>query len=198
VSALVEAPLSWFDVIILAVIVVSTVMSLGRGLIREAFSVISFIVGFATALVAIHYFKEPLASVIPKSWPVITPVAILFVVGFLTSYSLAAFVGSRLSKLIHASPEIGVLDRLAGAAFGTVRGVLAAILFVLLMHQVLPDGDTPTDIAKAKSYPYLNSAASWVQKRIPNLVEGVAEAATPKPEADTQDAGKDDKTKKPN
>ena len=37
--------MTWFDFVVLAVIVVSAVMSLGRGLIREAFSVISFIIG---------------------------------------------------------------------------------------------------------------------------------------------------------
>lgn len=179
--------MSAFDVIILAVIVVSAVMSLGRGLIREAFSVISFIIGGLAAYFALQTFREPLASVIPADWPSITPSAILVVVGFLAAYSLAAFIGGRLSKLIHASPEIGVVDRLAGAAFGVVRGVLAAILFVLLMHQVLPEADTPTFVSKARSYPYLNDAASWIQERVPGFVEGAAEAAVLKPTGATAD-----------
>lgn len=170
--------MSAFDVIILAVIVVSAVMSLGRGLIREAFSVISFIIGGLAAYYALQFFKGPLSSIIPKDWPTVTPSAILVVVGFLAAYSLAAFVGGRLSKLIHASPEIGVVDRIAGAAFGVVRGVLAAILFVLLMHQVLPESDTPAFVSKAHSYPYLNDAATWIQKQVPGLVEGAAQAAT--------------------
>ena len=74
----------------------------------------------------------------------------------------AAFIGSRLSKLIHAAPEIGALDRIAGAAFGVARGIFAAILFVLLMHQVIRPGEEPPEIAKSQTYPYLNAAAEGV------------------------------------
>lgn len=188
-SGVLEAPVAPFDFIILAVVIVSAVMSLGRGLIREAFSVISFIIGGLAAYFALTFFKEPLASILPKDWPAVTPSAILVVVGFLAAYSLAAFVGGRLSKLIHASPEIGVVDRIAGAGFGIVRGVLAAILFVLLMHQVLPESDTPAFVSKARVYPYLNDAASWVQKQVPGLVEGAAQAATLKGSKAAQTGG---------
>ena len=34
-----------FDVVVVAVIVLSAVMSVGRGLIRETFSIIAFIIG---------------------------------------------------------------------------------------------------------------------------------------------------------
>jgi membrane protein required for colicin V production len=112
------------------------------------------------------------------------PAAILVVVGFLAAYSLAAFLGGRLSKLIHSSPEIGVVDRLAGAVFGVFRGALAAILFVLLMQQVLPDNATPGDIAKAGSYSYLSGAASWIRDVVPGFVQSATEAVrSPAPEA---------------
>jgi membrane protein required for colicin V production len=175
VSGLFESAVSVFDVIILAVIVVSAVMSLGRGLIREAFSVISFIIGGLAAYYCMVFFEKPLASIIPKSWPSVTPSAILVVIGFLAAYSLAAFLGGRLSKLIHSSPEIGVIDRIAGALFGVVRGILAAILFVLLMQQVLPDNATPSFVAKAQSYKYLNGAASWIRDNIPGFVARASE-----------------------
>jgi membrane protein required for colicin V production len=105
------------------------------------------------------------------------------VVGFLAAYSLAAFLGGRLSKLIHSSPEIGVVDRLAGAVFGIFRGALATILFVLLMQQVIPDNATPGDIAKSGSYPYLSGAASWIRDVVPGFVQSATEAVTtPAPE----------------
>lgn len=170
-SDLFEATLQPFDIIIVAVIVVSAVMALGRGLIREAFSVVSFVIGGVVAYYAVVFFRQPLDDLIPDSWPPITPTAILVVVGFIAAYSLAAFIGGRLSKLIHAAPEIGVMDRLAGAAFGVVRGILAAVLFVLLMQEVLPDTATPTFISKARSYEYLNIAASWIRDYVPGFVE---------------------------
>jgi membrane protein required for colicin V production len=176
--------MTWFDFVVLAVIVISAVMSLGRGLIREAFSVISFIIGGLAAFYALVFFEKPLKGLISPDADSMVPAAILVIVGFLAAYSLAAFLGGRLSKLIHSSPEIGVVDRLAGAVFGIFRGALAAILFVLLMQQVLPDNATPGDIAKAGSYPYLSGAASWIRDVVPGFVQSATEAVrNPEPEA---------------
>lgn len=170
-SQLFDGPLSAFDIIVLAVIVVSAIMSLGRGIVREATSVVSFIVGGLAAYYCLVFFHEPLAAVIPDSWPGITPAAILVVVGFIAAYSLAAFLGGRLARILHASPEIGIVDRIAGAAFGAARGALAAVVFVLLMQQVLPDEATPTFVTRAQSYRVLDIAATWIRENVPGFVE---------------------------
>jgi membrane protein required for colicin V production len=168
---------SWiFDAIVAAVIIVSAVMSLGRGLIREAFSVISFLIGGLAALYALAFFEAPLKGIISPDSESMVPAAILVVVGFLAAYSLAAFAGGRLSKLIHSSPEIGVVDRIAGAVFGIARGALAAILFILLMQQVVADNATPAPIAKAYTYPYLSGAAGWIRNTVPGFVQSATEA----------------------
>lgn len=170
-STLFDGPIGAFDIIVLAIIVVSMVMSLGRGLIREASSVISFIIGGAAAWYAVKFLRAPLESIIPDSWPDITASVVLVVVGFFAAYSLAAFVGGRLSRLIHSSPEIGLVDRMAGAAFGIARGLLAAVLFVLLMKQVLPEDATPTFVSRSRSYPVLEGIATWVESHFPGFVE---------------------------
>lgn len=151
-----------FDVIIVGLTILSAVMSIGRGLIREAFSVVSFLIGGAAAYLCLRFFEPSLKSIISPHEDSVIPAAILVVVGFLIAYLAAAFIGSRLSKLIHAAPEIGALDRIAGAAFGVARGIFAAILFVLLMHQVIRPGEEPPEIAKSQTYPYLNAAAEGV------------------------------------
>lgn len=168
--------MTWFDAVVLAVIVLSAVMSLGRGLIREAFSVVSFVIGGLAAFYALAFFEKPLKSVISPKDESMLPAAILVIVGFIAAYSLAAFLGGRLSKLIHSSPEIGVVDRIAGAVFGIARGLLASILFVLLMQQVLPDNATPQPIAKSVSYSYLSGAASWIRSTVPGFVKSATEA----------------------
>ncbi|HVY87492.1 MAG TPA: CvpA family protein [Hyphomonadaceae bacterium] len=159
-----------FDIIVGAVIVVSAVMSLGRGLVREAFSVVSFVIGAIAAILCLRFGEEPLKNMISPKEPSMIPAIILVVVGFLVAYILAAVIGGRLSKLIHASPEIGVLDRLAGGAFGIARGALGMILFVLLVQQVLPDS-TPDYISKSQSYAVLNPAASWIRQTVPGFVK---------------------------
>lgn len=170
-----QGPWSTFDIIVAAVIVVSAVMSLGRGLIREAFSVIAFFVGFLAAYYGVRLFEPALSSVLPEGWPDITAAVILVVVGFLLAYGLAAFLGGRLSKLINASPEIGLLDRIAGAAFGVLRGALAIVVFILLMQQVLPEDATPAFIANSRFFPYADAAADWIRETLPGFVERARE-----------------------
>lgn len=170
-----EATLQLFDIIILAVIIVSAVMSLGRGLIREAFSLVAFILGGLSAFLAYRFIGPQLSAIIPPDWPDITSTIIVVVFGFLAAYSVAAFVGSRLSKLIHAAPEIGVLDRLAGAAFGVLRGVLAAVFFILLVQEVVPENAIPTWLSKAYVYDYLNAAAMWVRDLMPDFLQRVSD-----------------------
>ncbi len=176
-----------FDVVVVAVILLSAVMSIGRGLIREAFSVIAFMVGGLSAWLCIKLFQQPLQQMIsPEDPDSIVPGLILFLAGFLAAYGIAAFVGQRLSKLIHAAPEIGALDRIAGAGFGVVRGFLAVVLFLLLMHQMVRPGEEPPEIAKSQSYPILNEAAGWVGDGLTTVIEfftGPAKLATAEPTA---------------
>ncbi|MBK8839193.1 MAG: CvpA family protein [Hyphomonadaceae bacterium] len=54
------APPWVFDVVIIALTIMSAVMSIGRGLIREAFSVISFTIGGLAAWLCLKFFEPPL------------------------------------------------------------------------------------------------------------------------------------------
>ncbi len=160
-----------FDVVVLAVIVLSAVMSAGRGLIRETFSIIAFIVGLLVAWLCIKLGQAPLKDMISPSEPSVVPAMILFLVGFLVSYALAAFLGARLSRLFNDSPEIGVMDRLAGAGLGVAKAILACIGFVVLLHLVIRPGEEPPEIAKSNTYPYLDGAAGMVGGGLTGVIE---------------------------
>jgi membrane protein required for colicin V production len=179
VTDILQGPITAFDVIIIAVLVVSAVMSLGRGLIREASSVISFILGGLAAYYTLVLFRQPMEAIVPDSWPAISASAILVVVGFLVAYTLAAFLGGQLSRLIKASPEIGMVDRIAGAAFGVARGALAVILFVLLMQQVLPEEATPRFVADSRFFPFAEAAAEWIRNNVPGFVDRARDTLPP-------------------
>jgi membrane protein required for colicin V production len=168
--------LTYFDVIVLGVVALSALMSLGRGLIREATSVLSFIVGGLAAYYSVVFFEDGLKGALPAGWPPISAAVILVVVGFMAAYWLAAFLGGKLSRLINVSPEFGTLDRVAGAAFGAVRGILAAVLFVLLLQQVLPDDAIAPGITGSALYSHLDVVASWIRDNVPGFVDRAREA----------------------
>jgi membrane protein required for colicin V production len=160
-----------FDVVVVAVVVLSAIMSVGRGLIRETFSVIAFMIGGLSAYLCIKLFEPPLKNVISPGEPSIAPAVILFMVGFLVAYVIAAFLGSRLSRLFNDNPEIGWGDRLAGALLGVVKAVVVCVLFVVLLHQVVRPGEEPPEIAKSQTYPLLDTAAGWIGGGLTGVIE---------------------------
>lgn len=163
---------SWvFDVVVIAVIVLSAVMSIGRGLIREIFSIAAFIVGGLSAWFCINLGQDPLKEIISPDQPSVAPAFILFIVGFLAAYVIAAFLGARLSRLFNESPEIGAFDRIAGALLGVLKGAVACIVFVVLLHQVVRPGEEPAEIAKSYTYPVLDAAANVVGGGLTGVIE---------------------------
>lgn len=170
-----------FDVIVIAVILLSAVMSVGRGLIREIFSILAFVIGGLSAWFCIALGQEPLKKIISPDQPSVAPAFILFLVGFLAAYVIAAFVGARLSRLFNESPEIGLFDRFAGAALGLIKGLLACIVFVVLLHQVIRPGEEPAEIAKSNTYPVLDAAAGAIGGGLTGVIQlftGPANATT--------------------
>ncbi len=170
-SELAETSITAFDIIVVAVLFISAVMSLSRGLMREASSVLAFVFGGFIAYFALITFRDTARDILPVGDNTLIADALVVVIGFLAAYLLAGWVGTQLSKLIHASPEIGSLDRVAGAAFGAARGALAIILFVLLMHMMIPRDSTPGFIANSKLYPYADGAARWISSHLPGYIE---------------------------
>ena len=160
-----------FDVIVVAVILLSAVMSIGRGLIRETFSVIAFVVGLVAAWFCMRLGEAPLKKLISPDQPSVVPALILFLAGFFAAYVIAAFLGARLSRLFNESPEIGLFDRFAGAGLGAFKGLLAVIGFIVLMHLLVCRGGEPAEIAKSFTYPYLDAAASLVGGGLTSVIE---------------------------
>jgi membrane protein required for colicin V production len=118
----------WVDYVIIAIIALSALIGLARGLIRE---VISLAV-WAAALVAAWFFYEPVAMQLTP-W-ISTPsvrigVAVLIIVfGVLIA---GAIIGYLLATLVDKTGLTGT-DRLLGVVFGAARGAVLVALVVFL------------------------------------------------------------------
>jgi membrane protein required for colicin V production len=114
------------DWIIAAVVLVSVLVGLLRGVTREIVSLAGWVLG----LVLAFFFAEQVGATLPVEPPELRTVigAVLILAGVLV---LAALLGAVLRALL-AAVKLSALDRLLGGLFGLARAALVLGVAVLL------------------------------------------------------------------
>ena len=118
--------MTWFDYAVIAIIGLSVVLAVYRGVVRE----IAALAGWAAALILSGLFAQDLAHWLPASLSQMLRAVIAYLVIFLGVLLLSGLIGLLLAKLFRAA-GLGFADRAIGAVFGFVRG--AVIVFVGVM-----------------------------------------------------------------
>jgi len=126
------------DVVIIFVICLSALFSLMRGFVKEAISLATWIIAIWIAAT----FAPKLAEVLPAG---IESEAVRQAVGFGVLFVLSLMLGALVNLLIaQVVKKTGLsgADRIFGVAFGTIRGGLIIIVFVVVGGMTpLPDAD---------------------------------------------------------
>lgn len=119
------------DLALLAVLLVSLAVGLFRGLVFEVLS----LVGWVVAWFAAQWAAPQLAPMLPVGQPGgALNLGAAFALGFVSALVLWSLLARLVRLLIHATP-LSFVDRLLGAGFGLLRGLvllLAVATAVLL------------------------------------------------------------------
>lgn len=116
------------DILIIAIILVSVIVSLFRGFVRESLSLATWILAFWLGMV----FSERLAVLLPQVLhsPLLR-ISIAFGLLFIVTLVLGALLNNLAAQLIKRTGLSGT-DRSLGVLFGLARGGLLVVLLVLL------------------------------------------------------------------
>jgi membrane protein required for colicin V production len=152
---------SWVDYLILGIVVLSALIGLWRGFVREAFALLTW---FAAFWVALTFFK-PFAPFFEGH---IGDASARRVVAFAILFIAVLVIGALLGKLIGMLVEktgLSGTDRLIGILFGLARGVLLVAALVLLgSATVLP---RTAWWHRSVLIPYAKPVAVWLRQALP-------------------------------
>jgi len=155
---------AWIDVVILALIALSAILSLFRGFVREAVALATWLIALWVAMA----FYEDLATILSQwisvpSAQKITAFAVLFVCVLL----LGAIVNYLAGRIVDKTGLTGT-DKLLGIVFGVARGgVIVAILVLLAGLTPLPQDPWWQD---SQFLGYFQELATWLRSYLPNEI----------------------------
>jgi len=159
--------MSWVDLVIVIIIVISALISLVRGFVKESISLASWL--FA-GFIAFIYF-EPLADLLE---PYIESPTIRtgssFAILFVSSLIIGAIINFMVSQLVSKTGLTGT-DKSLGVVFGTARGVLIVVIVLALLAELTP---MPSESwwQESTMIDYFATMASWIKDLLPEDIAG--------------------------
>lgn len=156
-------PITWLDLLLLAIMLVSGLLAMIRGVMREVLSVAAW----ATAAVATVMLYERLLPVAEANLGTGTLAKVAVILGvFLLTLLIASIITARISDMVLDS-RIGALDRSLGFVFGLARGLLIVVVAFYLFAWFVPENKLPEGVRDAKSREALQATGKWMVSLLP-------------------------------
>ncbi|HVI11527.1 MAG TPA: CvpA family protein [Pseudolabrys sp.] len=189
-------PITLLDVILLLVMLVSGLLALIRGFMREILSIGAW--GVA-ALVTLYSYPRVLP--LAKQYFASDSVAAAVSAGgiFLGTLLIVSIITARISDMVLDS-RVGALDRTLGFLFGLARGLVIVVVAFLFFAWLVPDRSQPEWVRSAKSKLVLQNTGQWLMSMLPDDPESTILKRLKKPkleDQDTPDAGPDQRSDLP-
>jgi membrane protein required for colicin V production len=151
------------DLAVLAVIAISAILGLSRGLVREMLGLGSWLLALYAAYVYGPQF-QPLALRAFGNPDVAEPVA--YAGTFLVLLIVFSLLANLVGRMVRVS-MLGGLDRTLGLVFGLVRGGAVMVAAYILGALMLPPENWPPQVQQARTVPLLYDGAAWVADTLP-------------------------------
>ncbi len=156
-------PITLLDIILIVVMLISGLLAMVRGFMREVLSIVAWVLAAGATLYAY-------AKLLPfaKQYFNNDIVAAVAVVGgvFLLTLLIVSVVTVRISDMVLDS-RVGALDRTLGFLFGLGRGLVIVVVAFMFFSWLVPDRSQPEWVRSAKSRIVLTGTGQWLMSMLP-------------------------------
>lgn len=150
--------MNWADWAIIAVFVLSCLIGMIRGLVREALSLVIWMVAVLAAKLLGHRFEHLLANQIETpSIRLMTAYAIIFIATLI----IGAIVNYLIGALVRVTGLSGT-DRLLGMVFGAARAFIIVMALLILLPGFIPVNKDDW-WQQAQLIPHFLACEGWVR-----------------------------------
>jgi membrane protein required for colicin V production len=155
--------MTWLDILLLGVMLVSGLLAMIRGFMREVLSIASWAAA-AVATILLYRRLVPIAEAnIPSE--ILAKATVIGGV-FLVTLLVVSLLTVRISDMILDS-RIGALDRTLGFLFGLGRGLVIVVVAFVFFAWLVPTAKQPEGVRNAKSRVVLENTGEWLQALLP-------------------------------
>lgn len=170
-------PVTLLDILLLTVMLISAVLAMVRGFMREVLSIVAWA---CAALLTIYAY--------PKLLPVakqyinhdLAAAGIVVAGVFLGTLLVVSVITIKVSDMILDS-RVGALDRTLGFLFGLGRGLIIVVVAFLFFVWLVPERSQPEWVRNAKSRVVLQSTGQALMSMLPDDPEGYLRKLKRKP-----------------
>ncbi len=156
-------PITLLDGILLVIMLISAVLAMIRGFVREVLSIASWVAAAIAAFLlyphVLPYAKQYISHDLVAMG---ASAAAIFIVTLL----IVSYITMRISDFVLDS-RIGALDRTLGFVFGAVRGLLLVVVAMMFFNWFVQPEQQPNWVLKAKSRPILISVGERLVAVLP-------------------------------
>jgi membrane protein required for colicin V production len=176
-------PITLLDIILIGVMLISALLAMIRGFMREILSIAAWAIA---ALVTLYFYAKLLPFA--KSYFNNDIIAAAVVVGgtFLGTLLIVSVITVRFSDMVLDS-RIGALDRTLGFLFGLGRGLIIVVIAFLFFAWLVPDRSRPEWVRDAKSQVVLQKTGEWLMSMLPDDPESTILKRLKKPKPDEEE-----------
>jgi membrane protein required for colicin V production len=176
-------PITWLDILLLSVMLISGILAMIRGFMREVLSIAAWGAA-AVATILLYGRLLPIAKANISSDIVATAAVVGGV--FLITLLIVSIITVRISDMVLDS-RIGALDRTLGFLFGLGRGLVIVVVAFVFFAWLVPPGKQPEGVRNAKSRVVLENTGEWLQALLPQDMDNYLSQLLKKRKGDEQE-----------